>query len=140
MRTRSTLSPAVAAALAALALAGCGGGESGHGGPAAADSAPPTTLAPLPRVAPAEVKPLVGRWNGTHQDYFQFKADGSGVWIKDRQRLWSGQVIPESKVKFRFSWEGGDPKGASYWGAEVSADGTKMTFAGTNQVYTKAKA
>lgn len=140
VRARSTLSLAGAATAAALALAGCGDGEKKADTPGKADSAAPAKLAPLPKVAPADVKPLVGRWVGTRQDYFFFKPDGTGVWMKDKNTLWSGQAIPESKGKFRFSWQGGDPKSASYWGAEVSADGKKMTFAGTNQIYTKAKA
>ncbi|GAA2590637.1 hypothetical protein SMC26_06235 [Actinomadura fulvescens] len=140
VRARSILSPAGAAIAVALVLSGCGGGDKKADAPAKADSEAPAKLAPLPKVAPADVKPLVGRWVGIRQDYFFFKPDGTGVWMKDKNTLWSGQAIPESKGRFRFSWQGGDPKSASYWGAEVSADGKKMTFAGTNQTYTKAKA
>ncbi|MFG2001094.1 hypothetical protein ACGFNU_18310 [Spirillospora sp. NPDC048911] len=139
VRARSILSLAGAAAATALVLTGCGGGEKKADSPDKTEAAA-TKLAPLPKVAPADVKALAGRWVGTRKDYFFFKPDGTGVWMKDKNTLWSGQAIPESRSKFRFSWQGGDPKTASYWGAEVSADGKKMTFAGTNQTYTKAKA
>lgn len=122
-------------AAAALALTGCGGGEKKE---TAGASAAPTTLAPLPAVQPAAMKPLVGRWVGTAKDYFQFKADGSGVWVKSGRKLWSGSVIPEGGGKYRFSWKGGDPKTASYWGVSLNEDKTSLTFAGTNQTYKKA--
>jgi hypothetical protein len=74
---------------------------------------------------------------GPAGDYFQFKADGSGSWTQGGHSLWNGQVIPEGKGKYRFSWQGGDPKSASYWGATLT--GGKLLFAGNNQTYTKAK-
>ncbi|MFA1537550.1 hypothetical protein [Actinomadura monticuli] len=124
-----------ACAVAVLALAGCGGGEKGDA--AGADpSAPATTLAPLPAVRPADVKPLVGRWVGTAEDYFQFAADGGGVWVRGGQKLWSGSAIPEGGGKFRFSWRGGDPRTASYWGVSLENANT-LVFAGTNQKYKK---
>ncbi|MFD0690781.1 hypothetical protein [Actinomadura fibrosa] len=134
VRARSSLLVACAA-VAALALAGCGSGEKKETGASAA----PTSLAPLPTVAAADVKPLVGRWVGTAKDYFQFKADGTGVWVRDRQKLWSGTAIPEGNGKYRFSWQGGDPKTASYWGVTLSDGNSKLLFAGTNQTYTKAR-
>jgi hypothetical protein len=139
VRPRSTASLACAALAAALLVTGCGGGDKKDGAdkPAAAQ----TKLAPLPKVAPDQVKPLVGRWVGQQaEDYFQFKPDGTGVWIKQKRTLWSGTAIPEGKGKFRFSWEGGDPQSSSYWGVEIADGGGKLTFAGTNQTYTKAKA
>ncbi|MFV2174793.1 hypothetical protein ACFHW2_30960 [Actinomadura sp. LOL_016] len=128
------------AAAAAFVLAGCGGGEGGgHAGTAGAGSAPPASVAPLPRVSPAAVKPLVGRWLGKGKDYFQFAADGKGVWMKGGHKLWSGTVIPEGGGEFRFSWQGGDPKTASYWGVTLGEKGDELTFAGTSQTYTKVK-
>lgn len=139
VRARMTVLAGCAAA-AAFVLTGCGGGgESGHGGTAAGASAPPTTLAPLPQVAPKAVEPLVGRWVSKAKDYFQFTADGKGVWKKGGHELWSGTVIPEGGGEFRFSWKGGDPKTASYWGVTLSEDGSELTFAGTNQTYTKVE-
>ncbi|TDD65898.1 hypothetical protein E1298_40930, partial [Actinomadura rubrisoli] len=88
VRARSTLPLAGAAALA-FALAGCGGGEEDGAGAAA-----PTTLAPLPKVAAADVKPLAGRWIGTAEDYFRFTADGTGVWMRGKRKLWGGTAIP----------------------------------------------
>ncbi|MFS2294832.1 MAG: hypothetical protein FWJ90_19420 [Actinomadura sp.] len=129
---------ALAACAAALALTGCGGGGSGTAG--AEPSAPPTTLAPLPAVKPSDMRPLVGRWVGTAKDYFQFAADGRGVWVRDGQRLWSGTVIPEGGGKYRFSWKGGDPQTASYWGVALDPSGRTLVFAGTDQTYKKAPA
>ncbi|NDU71031.1 hypothetical protein GWI34_00110 [Actinomadura sp. DSM 109109] len=134
VRARSTVLAACAAA-AGLALAGCGGGKE----PAdAAPSAEPTTLAPVPAVRAADVKPLVGRWVGAAKDYFQFTADGRGVWVRGGQKLWSGSAIPEGGGKYRFSWNGGDPRTASYWGVSLSEDRASLVFAGTNQTYKKA--
>ncbi|MFC4914060.1 hypothetical protein [Actinomadura gamaensis] len=128
---------ALVAVLGAGALGACGGG--GDKAKSAGDNAP-VKLAPLPKVRPADVKALVGRWDGAGRDYFQFKADGTGVWKKEGQTLWSGLAIPDGqgRSRFRFSWQGGDPKSSNYWGATVSDDGTKMTFSGTGQTYTKA--
>ncbi|NKZ03944.1 hypothetical protein [Actinomadura latina] len=134
--TRSSVLAVCAAA--ALALSGCGGGEKKDA--AEADpSAPATALAPLPVVKPSDVKPLVGRWVGTADDFFQFTADGSGVWVRGKQKLWSGTAIPEGGGKFRFSWQGGDPQTASYWGVSLE-DAHTLVFAGTNQKYKKAAA
>ncbi|WP_148232988.1 MULTISPECIES: hypothetical protein [Thermomonospora] len=140
-----------------IALAACGGGD-GHGGgsPAAAGghgapggqqaeggSSATETSAPLPKVQPSQVKALVGTWvsrggpEGQPKDYFVFKADGTATWMARKQTLWSGQVIPEGNRKFRFSWNGGDPKDASYWGVTLNADGKSLIFNGTNQTYTK---
>lgn len=132
-----------ACAAAALALTGCGGdGEdaAGKGAGGREPSAPPTSLAPLPAVKPSDMRPLVGRWVGTAKDYFQFAADGRGVWVRDGQRLWSGTVIPEGGGKYRFSWKGGDPQTASYWGVALDQSGRTLTFAGTDQTYKKAPA
>ncbi|MGI5200869.1 hypothetical protein ACQEU6_04645 [Spirillospora sp. CA-108201] len=134
VRARSTALAAFAVA-AGLALAGCGGGKEAAD---AAPSAPPTTPAPLPAVRPADVRPLVGRWVGAAKDYFRFEADGSGVWVRGRQKLWSGSAIPEGGGKYRFSWNGGDPKAASYWGVTLGGDKASLVFAGTNQTYKKA--
>ncbi|XRQ15730.1 hypothetical protein ACN3XK_34080 [Actinomadura welshii] len=129
-----------ACAAAALALTGCGGAEGDAAGSPGASSAPPSTLAPLPAVRPSDMKPLVGRWIGTAKDYFQFAADGRGVWMKGKQKLWGGHVIPEGGRKYRFSWDGGDPQTASYWGVTLGEDGRSLVFAGTNQTYKKAAA
>ncbi|WP_026401888.1 hypothetical protein [Actinomadura rifamycini] len=138
LRTRTTALTGCAAA--ALVLTGCGGGgEGGHGGTGAAASAPPTAVAPLPRVSPAAVEPLVGRWVGKTKDYFQFAADGRGVWKKGRHELWSGSVIHEGGRAFRFSWNGGDPETESNWGVTLSEKGDELTFGGTKQTYTKVK-
>lgn len=128
---------AACAAAAALALTGCGGEGEAAG---TAPSAQPTTLAPIPVVKPSDMKPLVGRWAGAAGDYFQFTADGSGVWVKGKQKLWSGTAIPEGGGKYRFSWKGGDPKTASYWGVALGEDRKSLVFAGTNQTYKKAAA
>ncbi|MFA1551202.1 hypothetical protein [Actinomadura chokoriensis] len=124
-----------ACAVAVLALAGCGG--AGKKDAAGADpSAAATTMAPLPAVKPSDVQPLVGRWVGTAKDYFQFTADGSGVWVRNGRKLWSGAVIPEGGGEFRFSWNGGDPQTASYWGVSLE-DRTTLVFPVTNQKYKK---
>lgn len=143
----------IPALLAALALAGCGGGgDGGEGGSAAggrggqegaysSDGSPaPKTGAPLPKVQPAQVRALVGRWVGTGaaKDYFVFKADGTGAWMAQGRALWKGQVIPDGAGRFRFSWDGRDPQEASYWGVTLESGGRKLIFAGTNQTYTKA--
>ncbi|TDD92592.1 hypothetical protein E1293_00630 [Actinomadura darangshiensis] len=132
MLTRTSVLAGCAVA-AGLVLAGCGGEKK-----EAAPSAPPTTLAPLPAVRAADVKPLVGRWAGAAKDYFQFAADGRGVWVRGGHKLWSGSVIPEGAGKYRFSWKGGDPKTASYWGISLSEDKKSLVFAVTNQTYKKA--
>ncbi|MDL4777219.1 MULTISPECIES: hypothetical protein [Thermomonosporaceae] len=140
VRLRPSLPAAVAAGTVVLVLAGCGSGGEKDPAPAAeGGSAAPARLAPLPEVPAAQVKPLTGRWVGTAKDHFQFKADGSGVWMKGGQTLWSGKAIPEGKDRFRFSWEGGDPQTASYWGATLTDHGAKLLFAGTNQPYTKVR-
>jgi hypothetical protein len=139
VRVRSTVLAACAVS-AALALAGCGGGKADGAGESASSGASPAALGPIPAIKPADVKPLVGRWVGTAKDYFQFTADGSGVWVRGGQKLWSGTAIPEGGGKYRFSWQGGDPKTASYWGVTLSEKNTKLVFAGTNQTYTKAVA
>jgi hypothetical protein len=136
VRARSTAALAGLAAATALVLAGCGGGgDDKDDAPAAA---PTTRLAPVPKVSPAQVKELIGRWVGPAEDTFVFKADGTGTWTRDRRTLWSGQVIPEGG-RFRFSWQGGDPQSGSYWGIRLTDGGRKLVFAGTNQTYTKAK-
>ncbi|MWA00273.1 hypothetical protein F8568_007785 [Actinomadura sp. LD22] len=140
MRARSTVLAACAAAVALLP-AGCGGGEKADdAGASASPGAASAAPGPIPAIKPADVKPLVGRWVGTAKDYFQFTADGSGVWVRGGQRLWSGTAIPEGGGKYRFSWQGGDLKTASYWGVSLTEKNTKLLFAGTNQTYTKAVA
>ncbi|MBW8483188.1 hypothetical protein [Actinomadura parmotrematis] len=136
MRVRSTASLACAVLGAALALTACGGGEKKD---ATLPPPPPTTLAPLPTVRAADVKPLVGRWVGAQKDYFQFAANGTGVWVLRGKEYWKGTAIPDGKDKYRFSWEGGDPQKASYWGVTLTDGGTKLLFAGTGQTYTKSK-
>ncbi|MEV4678854.1 MULTISPECIES: hypothetical protein [Actinomadura] len=136
--TRRSVLAVCAVSAAALALGGCGGGGE-KGAAAGGPSAAATTLAPLPAVKPSDVKPLVGRWVGTAEDYFQFTADGNGVWMRGGQKLWSGAAIPEGDGKFRFSWQGGDPQIASYWGVTLESRST-LVFAGTNQKYKKAVA
>ncbi len=131
MRVRSR--PLAAVGLGAvLALSACGG----HA-PKAPAAAPSTSLPPPPEVKPAQVKALVGRWVSPQKDYFEFKGDGTGVWKKDGQTLWTGQAIPEGDDKFRFSWQGGDPQTASYWGATLEKGA--FIFSGTNQKYVKSK-
>ncbi|HEY8481180.1 MAG TPA: hypothetical protein VIL71_15245 [Spirillospora sp.] len=127
-----------AGAAAVLALTGCGvvGGE--EPGADAAPSAPPTALAPLPVVRPSEMRPLVGRWVGPAKDYFQFRADGAGVWVKNGRRLWKGTAIPEGGGRYRFSWKGGDPRTESFWGVTLNAGGRSLVFAATNRTYRKA--
>ncbi|MQY08466.1 hypothetical protein [Actinomadura macrotermitis] len=137
-RARPTVPLVCAALAAALTLTACGGGEKKKED--AAPAGPPTTMAPMPKVQPAQVKALVGRWVGVNKDYFEFQRDGAGVWMKDKQQLWKGQAIPDGTDKYRFSWEGGDPQAASYWGVKVTDNGAKLVFAGTNQSYTKSKA
>ncbi|RAY13870.1 hypothetical protein DPM19_16310 [Actinomadura craniellae] len=124
----------------ALILSGCDGGAgaadpspSGHG---AATSA----VGPLPSVAPQQVARLVGTWRGATaaKDYFVFRADGTGSWMARGQTLWNGQAIPDRGDRFRLSWQGGDPKDATYWSVRLTEGGKKMVFEGTNQVYAKA--
>ncbi|WP_235017974.1 hypothetical protein [Thermomonospora echinospora] len=149
--------PMLLAVLAAFALAvtGCGGGgdgdkngsagagqegQGGQGGAYSSDGSPaPKEGAPLPKVQPVQVRPLVGRWVGAGptKDYFVFRADGSGAWMARGRALWKGQVIPDGANKFRFSWEGRDPQQASYWGVTLESGGRKLVFGGTNQTYTK---
>lgn len=137
-RTRAVARLGCAALVAVLATAGLGGcGGGGEGAKKSEGDAQPVKLAPLPKVNPADVKSLVGRWDGSGKDYFQFKTDGTGVWKKEGQTLWSGLAIPDGKERFRFSWQGGDPKSSNYWGATLSGDGRKMTFSGTGQTYAR---
>ncbi len=114
------------------------GGPGGPGPVTGADV--PITGAPLPKVRTGQVKPLVGKWvgNGQAQDYFVFRADGTGTWIAHGRTLWAGQVIPDGPNRFRFSWEGTDPQEASFWGVTLDAGGERLVFGGTNQTYTKA--
>jgi len=46
---------------------------------------------------------------------------------------------PRSPRSHRFSWQGGDPKTASSWGATLTDGNRKLLFAGTDQTYTKAR-
>lgn len=152
---------ALVSVLAASTLAGCGGGGDGKDDkkPAAAagsssssrpadpgidtsNGSPAPKGAPLPKVPADKVKPLVGKWttSGPAKDYFVFKTDGAGSWMAKGRALWTGQVIPDGKNKFRFSWEGSDPQQSSYWGVTLNAGGKTLVFGGTNQTYTKAKA
>jgi hypothetical protein len=137
IRARSTVPLAGLAAAAALALTACGG--DGKDGAHAGGAATATSLPPVPKVSPGQVRPLVGRWVGPAKDYFVFKADGTGAWKRGDQTLWSGQAIPEGDGRFRFSWQGGDPQSGTYWGVRLAQDGRSLVFAGTNQTYTKAK-
>lgn len=99
----------------------------------------PVTGAPLPKVRAGQVKSLVGKWvgNGPMQDYFVFRTDGTGAWIARGRTLWAGQVIPDGPNRFRFSWEGTDPREASFWGVTLNSGGDRLVFGGTNQTYTK---
>ncbi|MFC5187768.1 hypothetical protein [Actinomadura harenae] len=138
MRTRAVSRLGCAALVAVLATAGLGGCGGGGGDAKKSEGdAQPVKLAPLPKVNPADVRALVGRWDGAGKDYFQFGADGNGVWKKEGQTLWSGLAIPDGTSRFRFSWQGGDPKGSNYWGATLSDDGKKMTFSGTGLTYAR---
>ncbi|GAA2159276.1 hypothetical protein [Actinomadura napierensis] len=139
VRARSTVLAAVVGA-AALVLAGCGAGTKADDAGASAAPSASAPLEPIPAIKTADVKPLVGRWVGPAEDYFQFKADGTGVWVKNGQKLWSGTAIPEGGGTYRFSWQGGDPKTASYWGVSLTEKNTKIVFAGTSQKYAKAAA
>lgn len=147
------LAPLIAAA---LVLTGCGGGDkkdskagagstpSGSQGAVSSDGSPEPKGSggvPLAPVEPAKVKSLVGKWTttGPAKDYFLFKADGTGSWMAKGRSLWTGQVIPDGKNKFRFSWEGKDPQQSTYWGVTLESGGKSLVFGGTNQTYNKAK-
>jgi hypothetical protein len=158
-RPRSkVLVAATSLSLAALVLAGCSGGDDGGAAgptPTAStarpagkdkvasndDGAVEPKGGPLPKVEKNQVVSLVGKWvsNAPQKDYFVFKADGTASWMAQGRALWNGQVIPDGDKKFRFSWDGTDPREASYWGVTISDDGKTLTFGGTNQTYTKAK-
>lgn len=105
---------------------------------------PTETGKPAPKPQVSAVKSLVGTWKGSNpvKDYWLFKADGSGTWVAQDQKLWTGTVIPAGKTDkgaeiFRLSWQGTDP-GESYWQVEVMVKEGTMIFAGTQQEYKKA--
>ena len=130
---------------AALLLAGCGGGSKSSANKTSTPSGSFTEprMSPLPKIAPNQVKVLVGTWvnesKNAVRDYFVFKADGTGQWImQNKGSLWSGQVIPAGDRTFRLSWQGKDPNVSSFWAIKINTDGS-LLFEGNQQKYVKGK-
>ncbi|MDX6434719.1 MAG: hypothetical protein QOE54_7085 [Streptosporangiaceae bacterium] len=158
-RSRAT-ALTIAAAAATLTLSACGGakdsaakgdpsqgaaqgqsasdGSSSGGGPV-----PKSVGGPLPKVAPQQVKGLVGTWTNTTKgsvgDAFEFKSDGTGSWKGRGRTLWTGQVIPAGKDQYRLSWQGKDPNTPSFWSVTLTQNGQKLLFQGNQQTYSKTK-
>lgn len=113
--------------------------------PQITDNVEPTPLVkgrPLPTVKPSQVKTIVGKWvsGGKVEDYFLFKADGTGAWMARGKPLWTGRVIPAGGGRYRLSWNNLDTVDATYWAVALDKSGAKLVFEGTQQTYTKAAA
>jgi hypothetical protein len=79
---------------------------------------------------------LRGRWaRNVRNNYFQFRADGTGVWVAYGQRLWTGRATPRGARTFDLFDTHGQG-GASYWRIRLLS-GRRLFFAGTQQVYRK---
>ncbi len=145
----------VALAVAAAAIIGFTAMADGHGRTKAAPTpttpttpVPATTLPgsvdqpPEPKVPAAKarfwMRRLVGKWaQTTRDDYFQFHSDGTGEWIAYGQRLWTGTATPRDARTFDLSDAHGE--GASYWRVRLLRGGRRLYFAGTQQIYPRAR-
>jgi hypothetical protein len=79
---------------------------------------------------------LRGRWaRDVRNNYFQFRADGTGEWVAYGQRLWTGKATPRSARTFDLFDTHGQG-GSSYWRVRLLS-GRRLFFAGTQQVYRK---
>lgn len=79
---------------------------------------------------------LRGRWaRDVRNNYFQFRADGTGVWVAYGQRLWAGRATARSARTFDLFDAHGEG-GSSYWRVRLLSRG-RLFFAGTQQVYRK---
>lgn len=83
------------------------------------------------------LRPLRGRWaRDPRNNYFQFGADGTGVWVAYGQRLWTGRAAPRDARTFDlFDTQGHG--GGAYWQVRLVGGGNGLLFAGTQQVYRK---
>jgi hypothetical protein len=119
------------------------GGSASDGSPSTDGPVPKTVGGPLPKVAPQQVKGLVGTWTnnakGSVGDAFEFRSDGTGSWKGRGRTLWTGQVIPAGKDQYRLSWQGKDPNTLSFWSVKLTENGQKLLFQGNQQTYTKTK-
>jgi len=79
---------------------------------------------------------LRGRWARDRNNYFQFRADGTGQWVAYGRKLWSGKATPRGARIFDLT----DPSGqdASYWRVKLLTGGKRLYFAGSQQTYRKA--
>jgi hypothetical protein len=96
----------------------------------------PGTVANTPNATQSKVwlRPLRGRWaRNVRNNYFQFRADGTGVWVAYGQRLWTGRATPRSARTFDLFDTHGQG-GSSYWRIRLLSGG-RLFFAGTQQVY-----
>jgi hypothetical protein len=79
---------------------------------------------------------LRGRWvRDVRNNYFLFRADGTGEWVAYGQRLWTGKATPRSARTFELFDTHGQG-GAAYWRVRLLSGG-RLFFAGTRQVYRK---
>lgn len=98
----------------------------------------PGTVASTPSAARSKVwlRLLRGRWaRDVRNNYFQFRADGTGMWVAYGQRLWTGRATPRSARTFDLFDTHGQG-GAAYWRIRLLGGG-RLFFAGTQQIYRK---
>jgi hypothetical protein len=99
---------------------------------------PTAEARPSVRTADARtwLKALTGRWaRDPGNNYFQFRADGTGEWVAYGQRLWTGRATPRDAKTFDLS--DSDGQGGSYWQVKLVSGGKRFLFAGTRQTYRK---
>jgi hypothetical protein len=98
----------------------------------------PGTVSNTPSAARSKawLRLLRGRWaRDVRNNYFQFRADGTGEWVAYGQRLWTGKATPRGNRMFDlFDTQG--QGGTSYWRVRLLTGG-RLFFAGTQQVYRK---
>lgn len=100
-----------------------------------------TTPAPTRPVPASEAKTALKRLAGTWvqdgvNNYFRFRADGTGEWVAFGQRLWSGTATPRDATTFALSDPSG--QGESYWQVKLVGGGKKLFFAGTGRTYRRS--
>jgi hypothetical protein len=96
----------------------------------------PGTVAQTPSAARSKVwlRLLRGRWaRDVRNNYFQFRADGTGEWVAYGQRLWTGKATARTSRTFDLFDTHGQG-GASYWRVRLLSGG-RLFFAGTQQIY-----
>ncbi|MCW2944649.1 MAG: hypothetical protein JWR24_1366 [Actinoallomurus sp.] len=99
-------------------------------------TAEPTGRRVSASTAKAWLKALTGMWaQDPRNNYFQFRADGTGEWVAYGQKLWTGRATPRDAKTFDLSDPSG--QGESYWQVKLISGGRKLLFAGTRQTYRK---